>query len=187
MLPASPLVIRADILRARADAAALLAEARAEAARLRAEAEADAEAARASGREDGRRAGEAEAARLVAAASEAADAFLAAREAELGTLALAVAHRLIGALPPEERLFRLVQTALAEHRAELRLALRVPPGDAAGLRAALAEVDPDGRVTVEEDPAAAPGSCVLAHARGRTAIGLLDQFRALLAGVEAMP
>ena len=170
-LPQSPLVVRASALRAHADAAA-----------IRAEAEAQREEERRHGREQGLREGLAEAARLAAGMATAVDAFWAEREGELQDLAFAIAHRILSSLPPAEVLARIAREAVAEHRSDVRLALRVPPGDADALRAALGAVDPEGRVSVESDPAAAPGACTLVHPRGRTELGLLDQFRALMRG-----
>ena len=170
-LPSSPLVVRAPELRAHADAAA-----------IRAEAEAQREEERRRGREEGLREGLAEAARLAAGAAVAVDAFWAEREGELRDLAFAIAHRILASLPPAEVLARLAGEAIAEHRGDVRLALRVSPGDAPALRAALGAADPEGRVIVEPDPAAAPGACTLVHPRGRTELGLLDQFRALMRG-----
>ena len=102
------------------------------------------------------------------------------REGELRELGFAIAHRILASLPPGETLLRLASEAIAEHRHDVRLALRAAPADAAALRMALAASDPEGRVAVEPDSTATPGSCVLVYPRGRIRIGLLDQFRALM-------
>ena len=181
-LPWSPLVVRAPEMRAYADAAAIRAAAEAHAARVRAEAERQREDERRRGREQGLREGLAETASLAAGAASAAEAFWAEREGELQDLAFAIAHRILSALPPDDVLVRLAREAIAEHRRDVRLALRVAPYAAPALRAALEGADPDGRVLVEPDPLAAPGACTLVHPRGQTKLGLLDQFRALMQG-----
>ena len=168
-LPSSPLVVRAPELRAYADAAA-----------IRAMAEREREDERRQGREQGLREGLTEAASLAAGAAAAVDAFWAEREGELQELAFAIAHRILSTLPPGEVLTRLAREAIAEHRRDVQLTLRVAPDAAPALRATLAETDPEGRVAVEPDPRAGSGACTLVHPRGRTKVGLLDQFRALM-------
>lgn len=178
--PASPFVIRAAEVEAHMDAAAIRADAALHARQVAGLAQAEREAAVRAGHEDGLRSGAAQAAGLAAGAAAAVEAFWDQREAELRDLAIAVAHRLLASLPPHEVLARLATEAVREHRSDVRLTLRVGGADAGPLRAALADADPHGRVAVEADPGAAPGSCVLVHPRGRTRVGLLDQFRALM-------
>lgn len=193
----SPFIVRASRLRAEDEARAVVAaaEARAEAVRaeaeaeaarhvaaLEAEAQARAEAAFAEARALGRAEAAAEAAALMARTGEAIDLFWREREGELRDLAFAVAHRVLSASPPDAVLLRLAAEAIAEHGRDARLALKVSPDMADGLRAALSELDGGGRVSVSSDPSLAPGDCTLLHPRGRTEIGLLAQFRSMLGG-----
>ena len=191
----SPFIIRARMTRAGEDArsvvaraesraASILAEARAEVARLRAEAEvevrAEADAALAEARARGREEAAAEAATLIARTVDSLDRFWRERENELRDLALAVSHRVLAALPPDEMLFRLATEAIAEHRSDTQLALKVTPDMVDHLRAALAGSGYGDRVAVSSDPSLPAGGCTLLHPQGRTEIGLVAQFRAML-------
>ncbi len=185
--PVSPFVVRAATVAAHADAAAIRADAAAQGAALRARAEAERRqavaAGHAEGHAEGLRSGLQRAASLASDAAATVEAFLQAREAELHELAFAIAHRVLASLPPDQVLARLVAEALAEHRREVRLTLRVCPADAGPLREALASAEPEARVVVAGDPAAAPGTCTLVHPGGRTRLGLVEQFRAMMADV----
>lgn len=176
-LPESRYVVRGATLQARADAAAILAAARAEAQALREIAVRERHAERARGYADGRQAGAADAGQLLAAAAAAADAFLAAREGELSDLAFAIAARVLGTLPADAVLLGAARTAIAEHRADSRLVVRVAP-DAAAAMQALAGPN----LTIQADAALPPGACTLLHPRGSTELGVLDQFRAMMQG-----
>ncbi len=180
-VPDSPFVVRAAVTLAREDAGAIRAAALREAAQLRRQAGADAEAIRRTALGNAAR----EAATLLADAAAAADAFLRAGEAELTGLAFALAHRLVSDLPHTTRTVALVRTALAEHRDLSRLTLRAPPAVAAALRTALAEAPgAPNRVEVHSDPALRPDECLLVGPQGRTALGPLQQFRALMDGLD---
>lgn len=183
-LPSSPFVVRGDRLRAGLEARDVLAKAEADAAQVRSKIAAERHAALEDGRVEGLRQGLAEAAALAAEAARAVDLFWREHEAELGEVALAVAHRVLSSLPRDETVTRLALEAVAEHGRCAILTLRVGPDAAAPLRAALAERGADDRVSVIADPIAPPGACTLVHARGRTEVGLLAQFRALL---DALP
>ena len=178
--PVSPFVIRSASVSAMREAAVIRKAAQDEVAQLRMAAAQEAESLRAAGIERGRAEGAAAAAALTAAAEEAIASFWATREAELVDLALAIAHRIVGSMPAEVRLAAIARTALAEHKDETELVLRTSTGTAGLLRAALADC---GRSTlaVEEDASLAAEACVLVHRRGRTRLGLLDQFRQLMA------
>lgn len=182
-LPSSPFIVRADRVRAGLDAKAILAAADAEAQRIRAGIAAERQAALAEARQEGLRQGLAEAAAMAAGAGDALAAFWREREHELAEVALAVAHRVLASLPAEDTLSRLALEAVAEHAGEAGLGLRVRPEAAAALRAALAAHGAADRVSVIADPAACAGECTLLHARGRTDIGLLAQFRSMLQGL----
>ena len=177
-LPVSRFVVRGPVLQARRDAAAIVAAAEADAATLRGQAARDRIAERERGYADGLAAGATDGSRAAQAAALAAAEFLAAREAELTDLAFAIAARVLGALPPDQVMTTIARNAIAEHRAGTRLVLRVAPAMAATMRAALAT----DAVEIQADPAAPPGTCTLVHPRGSTDLGILDQFRAMMAG-----
>ena len=186
-------IIRAPYVRAAFEARHLLADAEAAAAAIRHAAETEAErirrhaedeaaqmveAARSRGREETAR----EAAALMAGASEALDRFWREREAELRDVAVAVAHKILSSLPVDDLMLALASEAIAEHGRDAGLALKASPDTAERLRAALAATGAGARVTVSADPFLKPGDCALLHPRGRTEIGLVAQFRALVGG-----
>ena len=177
----SPFVIRALHSRALREARVILEDARIDAARIQAGAEAERvdilARARAEGLVDAARV----TAGLAAEAAAALALFWAEREAELRDLALAVAHRVLSQLPSEELMARLATEAIAEHSRDTALALRVSPELLVPLRAALDGKDYGDRVTITADPGLPPGACALMHPRGRTELGLLAQFRAMMA------
>ena len=188
----SPFIVRAPRLRADNDARAIVAEAEQHALRLRADAEAElaslrlqaeaeAQTAMEEARSRGRDLAAAEAATLIAQVAGAIDRFWREREAELRDVALAVAHRVLSALPRDELTIRLATEAIAEHGRDTRLSLKAYPDTADRLRAALAKLEFGDRVTVSPDPSLEPGDCTLLHPEGRTEIGLVAQFRSMLA------
>jgi type III secretion system HrpE/YscL family protein len=183
-LPKSPLILRREIVGVKNEAREIIERAEREAEGIRMEARRQAQQDRHQGHAEGVKDGRAEAARLLAEASATVDAFYEAREQEFTDLAFAIAYRLIGELPEQEQMARVARAALGEHRGGVKIMLRVGPGTAGPLRDALRPYDPEGRVDIETDETAPPGSCTLLHDRGRSSIGLLDQFRALMADVR---
>jgi len=192
----SPFIVRAPRLRAGDDARAIVAEAEERAerivadadagvARLRADAKveacAQAEAALAEARARGRDEAAAEVAVLTARTAEALDRFWREREDELRDVAFAVAHRVLAALPRDQTLLRLATEAIAEHGRDTRLALKASPDMADCLRAVLSGLEFGHHVTVSPDPSLEPGECTLLHPHGRTEIGLVAQFRSMMA------
>ena len=175
MLPESRYVVRWDTLQARGDAAAILAAARAAAEAIGQAAAQERIAERARGYADGLQAGAAEGERLLKSAAAAAETFLAAREGELSDLAFAIAARVLGAMPPDAVLVSAARTAIAEHRADSVLVVRVTPDAAAAMQAV---AQPNLRI--QADPALPAGACTLVHPRGSTELGILDQFRAMM-------
>jgi flagellar biosynthesis/type III secretory pathway protein FliH len=186
-LPSSPWIIRGEILEALRDGEAIRAAAAAEAVQLRRAAEADAARLREQARQEGRAAGEAAGAALLANAAAAIDTFRRDAEAELLPLAFAVAHRILGAFPEDERLLRAARTALDEHRGVSGLRLRAAPATAEALRAGLRQDGREGAVSVDADGEMEPGRCTLVHPRGRAAVGPLDQLRALFDATAPSP
>ena len=154
-LPSSPFIVRADRVRAGLDAKAILAAADAEAQRIRAGIAAERQAALADARQEGLRQGLAEAAAMTAGAG---DARAAVWRARAPALAAALAGAAGGGWGGR-------------------------PGGGAARRGARGAPGAADRVSVIADPAAGAGECTLLHARGRTDIGLLAQFRSMLQGL----
>lgn len=180
--PYSPWIVRGEILDALRQADEIRTAAAAEAEAMRARGASDAAGIRDAARQDGLRDGAVRAAHLLAEAEAAAAAFRENGERELVPLAFAIAHRILGAFPEEDRLVRAVATALEEHHGTSGLRLRADPPTASLLRAALRQNGRANAVLVDVDDEAAPGTCTLVHPRGRAAIGPLDQLRTLLVG-----
>jgi flagellar biosynthesis/type III secretory pathway protein FliH len=179
----SPFIIRADKQRAYADARTIVAEAVSEAAAIRAQLSAERRAALEAARVEGLRQGLAAAAALTSNAAAAVERFWAEQEAELREVVIAVAYRVLSSLPAEETLIKLASEAINEYGHDVSLTLRTAPDAAACLHMALQECSGGNRVIVIADTALAEGECTLVHPRGRTEIGLLAQFRALVASL----
>ena len=184
-LPYSPFVIRAEVTRAQTDARAIRATAVTEATRIRAALNVERQDVLREARQEGLRQGLREAATLLANAAGTVETFWREREAELAEVALAVAHRVLASLPADDIVSRLACEAIAEHGTNIELTIRTGPDAAAILRQALRDLADGGRITVLADEAAAPGECTLVHPRGRTELGLLAQFRAMMAELPA--
>ena len=186
-LPYSPFVVRAEVTRAQTNARTILATAETEVARIRAALDIERHDILRKARQEGLRQGLREAAALFANAAGAVEIFWREREAELAEVALAVAHRVLASLPDDDIISRLAREAIAEHGANIELTIRTGPDAAAILRQTLHDHAHGGRITVLADDAAAPGECTLVHPRGRTELGLLAQFRAMMAELAADP
>jgi type III secretion protein L len=180
----SPLIIRREVMRARETAQAMHARAAHEAELMRQEARRVSLNDRKLGYQEGVEEGRHDAAKLLAETAAMVDQFYAEREQEITKLAFAIAHRIIDMLPPDEQVARVAQAAIAEHRNAAKLWVRVSPADAPALRNLMAEYDTEGRVEIQADETAAPGSCVLIHPRGRSSVGVLGQFLAMMQEVE---
>ncbi|MGI4793814.1 MAG: FliH/SctL family protein [Janthinobacterium lividum] len=115
------------------------------------------------------------------------EAYWSEREQELITVALALAYRVVGEMPQNERLAGQVRTALAAHRADSALALRADPETATALQSLLGEAASAGSITVQSDPLLTSGNILLAHSQGQTEIGLVQQFRAFLTEADPRP
>lgn len=113
------------------------------------------------------------------------DAYWSEREEELITVALALAHRVIADLPEREHLVGLIRTALTAHRGETMLELAADPATALALHPLLPDFLARSPITVRADPSLSPGMILLSHRDGQTQLGLVQQFRALLASVDA--
>lgn len=171
----SPFIVRAGTLVAIRDAQQIKDQAARDRACVLGMAEAEANSIRLVAKQNAA----ASAAALLAAAAATADKFREDSEAELTDLAFAIANRLIGALPRDARTAMLVQTALTEHRDWSRLVVRVSPDVATAMRLALQS----DAVEVRADETLADDACILLHPAGRTELGPVAQFRALLKAI----
>jgi type III secretion system HrpE/YscL family protein len=168
-------VIPAEVHDACREAQRLVADARAEAARIVASADAAREAARLEGRERGRDEGLAEVTGLLVRARAVAAAARAEAAADLRTLAVGIAEKVLGrALQAAPELAGdLAATALAAARHQREITLRVHPDDLSAVAAARPRLKelllraPD--LALREDPAVGRGGCVV-----ETEVGVID-------------
>jgi flagellar biosynthesis/type III secretory pathway protein FliH len=177
-LRAHPLLIRRKEIEATRDAATILQNARQQAATIR---EQEAKRGYDAGLDDGVQA----ASRLLEDLTKAIDRYWHEREDELVTAALWLSHRIISDLEPDDRLRGIVRTALAAYRQDTALVLRAHPATAERLMTALASREEPRNVEIRSDASLSEDSIGLAHSRGHTDIGLLDQFRAMLSGQDS--
>lgn len=168
----SPFIVRGPAVAAFRDADLVRAEAHAEAQAIREQALADADEIRRNAMEEGAH----HAASLLRSTHNTADRYQRSREVEMVELAFGIAYRLVMDIPRDERTAALVRTALAEHTEWNRLRLRAHPTTAPMLRASLAS----SGIDVREDETLATDECVLLHPDGRTDLGPVQQFRALM-------
>ena len=182
-------IVRAADGTALRDGRAWLAEARRSADRLLAEARAAADAERRRGFEEGRRAGERDAARLLAETAEKVDAYLESVQEQVAALAVEAVARILGSYDETDAAVRAIHHALQQARRRTEITVFVAPSLTAEvarrLAAALSEVDARQPVTVEPDRKLAPGRCVLASAGGFVEAGIAEQIEALRTALGA--
>jgi flagellar biosynthesis/type III secretory pathway protein FliH len=178
-------IVRAETVESHHRADDIIAKAERQAARLRGDAAEEAARAREAACREGLEEGKAAALALIAEVSSALDSQAVAREAEISRLAFAVAHRILGEFPEEERLVRAVTTALDEQRGAMGLRLRLSPKMESVLRPVLDQRDDVPPVTIEVDEGASADTCTMIHPRGRIAVGPLDQLQAFRAAAGA--
>ena len=149
-LPRHPLVVRGPEVQALREATVIMAQAQQDAAAERAR-------ERQRGYDEGLDEAAATASLLLKDASAAVAAYWSQREQELVPLVLAIAHRVLAGLPPDDVLAGIARTAIAEHREDTRLTLRAAPEAAAALRRCLAGDVATAHVHVQADMALPPG------------------------------
>jgi type III secretion protein L len=179
-------VMPAAVYDAHEEARRLVAAARAEAAALRAAAEEERQAARRAGQAQGRDEGRAEVAGLLVAARAAAARLQTEAAAELRTLAVRIAEKVLGrtlAAAPE-LCADVAAEALRAARHQRRVLLRAHPDDLAALEAArprlrqLLDHAPD--LDLRGDPTIDRGGCVV-----ETEVGVIDaRLATQLAAIE---
>lgn len=180
--PLSPYIIRSEQFDALTDAAqirkraekereACLEEARKEAQSLLLAARKDAESMRQQVRTQAR---------------EEISRYLQTCEKSIADLSFLIARRLIDDLPRDEKLARLVRTALADFPQQMGLVLKVPVSDAASLKTALQKMEGvPASVCVVESADLAAGEAVLQHEHGQVRLDVASQLRALWQGAVA--
>ena len=121
---------------------------------------------KARGFDEGRRAGEADAAALLAETSAKVDHYLASVESQLAELSLAIVEQVLGRLDDAETVARAAKQALASFRREKYLKVRVSPNVHDDVQRALSSwPEPDGAgpvLSVEADPRLGPRQCTVA-------------------------
>ncbi|MCU0313840.1 MAG: type III secretion system stator protein SctL, partial [Solirubrobacteraceae bacterium] len=179
-------VIPAEVHDAHREAQRLLAEARAEGARVVASAADAREAARREGRDEGREEGLAEVTGLLVRARALAAATRAEASADLRTLAVRIAEKVLGrALAAAPELAGdLCAAALEAARHQREITLRVHPDDLAAVEAARPRLRqlllraPD--LALRADPTVGRGGCVV-----ETEVGAIDaRLETQLAAIE---
>jgi len=160
-------------------------DAKTEASRIVAEAHAEAERIREQARDEGRAAGRAEVGELLARARRAVDRRIAAAEAEMRTLAVRIAERIVRRqleLAPEI-VVDVARAALDEVRGRHDLVMRVHPDDVAVLEQArpglLARLSVSAHILIRADAAVGRGGCVLESEVGTVDARLETQLAAI--------
>jgi type III secretion protein L len=180
-----PVIRREDIAAARTGLellAAIEREAEAEMARARDLAADAEEEGRERGYRDGRRAAEAECARMLLDMEKAAARSRAELRARTVTLAMEVVRRIAGRLGEDAAVAAMAEQAAAELVPEGPVTLRVHPARLAAVRSRLAaHAD---RISVEADEDLAETGCTLQSSWGRIDAGLETQLETLAAALE---
>ena len=141
----------------------------------------DAEQAR--GYAEGRAAGAAEAARLIAETRGAIDEYLESIEGQVAELALDVVRRVLGKFEAGELVACAAQEAVADFRRARFLKITAHPEAVDHVRAAFAERDVT--VTVEADPHLAKTACIIASEIAVVDAGIDAQLAAIAAAFAA--
>ena len=106
--------------------------------------------------------------------------FLQTCEDSLADLAFLVARRLIDDIPRDEKLARLVKTALIELPEKMGVVIKVPVAAGASLVASLPpEVLDSGAISVVECPVQGEEGCLIQHDLGQVQLDVPAQLKAL--------
>ncbi|GAL98909.1 hypothetical protein AA0312_1115 [Acetobacter tropicalis NRIC 0312] len=180
--PFSPYIIRAEQFDALTDAAQIRERAEKEREACLEEARKEAQSLLLTARKD------AESMRQQAGnqAREEISRYLQTCEQSIADLSFLIARRLIDDLPRDEKLARLVRTALADFPQQMGLVLKVPVSEAASLKTALQKMEGvPASVWVVESADLAAGEAVLQHEQGQVRLDVASQLRALWQGAVA--
>lgn len=119
-------------------------------------------------------------------AQEEISRYLQACEKSIADLSFVIARRLVDDLPRDEKLARLVKTALADFPQQMGLVLKVPVSEAEPLKTALRKMEGAcASVSVVESPYLARDEAVLQHEHGQVRLDVASQLRALWQGAVA--
>ena len=165
-------------------------DAKTEAARIVTEAHAEAEQIRDRAREEGRAEGRAEVAALITRARKAVDKRIAASDAEIRALAVAIAERILrrqlGLTP--EAVVDVAKAALEEARGRHEFVLRVHPDDVNLLETEkpglLARLSVSAHILIRADDAVERGGCVVETDVGTVDARLATQLAAIQKALE---
>jgi type III secretion protein L len=166
-LPRSPgvKIIRRDEAQSWIDGYHFLEEARRSAAALLLAAQSGCEKARARGLDEGRNAGAAEAAAMVADTRGKCDRYLASIESQVAELSLSIIEQVLGTLDEAEVVARVTKRALASFRRDKHVTIRVAPELLEAVQLELSTwtaAEPVGpTLTVEADARCAPRQCAI--------------------------
>lgn len=182
-------ILRADEVRAWQDGYTFVEQAEAEAQKLNEAAKRAYAAEYAQGYKDGKKQGEADAARLVADTSAKVDRYLAGIEAEVAGLALDVVRRVLGEFDVGTLVAKAAKQAISEVRRAKYLKFRVHPQNVGRLRdelnAALQDSDLGMSVEIDADETLAPEACILSTDMAVIDAGIEAQLAAITAAIAS--
>jgi type III secretion system HrpE/YscL family protein len=113
-----------------------------------------------------------------------------AREGELGQVVLAAVEHILGEMPPEKLIQKVIRRALRDMADQTSVRLLVSPEAHGRVMAALAsELAPSGDATpviseVRSDPVLEPGEMIIETNHGRYNVGLKSQMQRLADGLR---
>lgn len=190
-MPPRPLlrIIRAEDAESWVDGYAFLERAKSHAAALRATVQDEIAQAREAGRIEGRRAGELEAAGLLAQTQAEIDRHLALLEPRICDLALDIVRRVLGSFSDAELVARAARHALTAFREEQGVVVNVAPGMDEEVARHLAAIKPEGPdMRVEPDRHLSRLQCVVTTPSASLDVGIEAQLgtvrEALVASIE---
>lgn len=137
----------------------------------------------AEGFEEGRRAGETQAAELLANTTLQVDGYLAGLEPSMAELCLKMVRRILGQFDDTDLIVRCVQQALIEYRHDMTVTIRVAPQRVEEVEARLGSAGHNmyehPTYRVEGDAQLGPGQCLLVSPVAIVDVGLEAQLNAL--------
>ena len=160
-------------------ASEIIRAAEARAAEIVAKAEADYKARYEAGYADGVEAGRMEHAEKVMETVLASVEFIENIESTVVSVVNQSVRKIVGDLDEDERIRRIVSTALAHVRGEQKVVVRVAPADEPTVSASLAAMTSSAFLNVVADPRLSRGSCILESNLGVIDASLETQLKAL--------
>jgi len=180
-LPSRPLtrIIRAKDAMSWIDGYAFLDQAKAEAKAIRAAAEDEVSKARQIGREEGRKAGEAEAAALLMRTHADVDRYLASVEPLVALLAMDIVQRIIGTIGDAELVSRAARQSLDALRDEHSVVVNVAPDLVDEVQQRIVALDPTTSVRVAPDRHLSGTQCIVTTPSMSIDVGIEIQLDAI--------